>query len=315
MMSNRDSLRKFFAWTLVFLYQGFVSDAYAPPFYAINKDLESGVKAELPEGNNSIDYVTDQDIITQVQQSGFSESQEAASVITLCPDGQYVAACGNYRVGFNWLKSAKVPDGTTQTESPTVSTPVSHSINYKTTGNYYISNDILDLYEQMRIFFKKTEDPISILSIDEEGHIAPALYSQYSSDREAILNNVCHPRKYDRKCVPCPNGANVPKSTVELDSNNLVIQGSWDFHTFADCYMQEFEDTTGTYFYVPDNVNFDIADLDSPTTVAQCYYTNTNAIDTLNGDEIGTLVFGLYVKGATATDAVISLPTNLMVSY
>ena len=103
MMSNRDSLRKFFAWTLVFLYQGFVSDAYAPPFYAINKDLESGVKAELPEGNNSIDYVTDQDIITQVQQSGFSESQEAASVITLCPDGQYVAACGNYRVGFNWL--------------------------------------------------------------------------------------------------------------------------------------------------------------------------------------------------------------------
>ena len=311
MMSNRDSLRKFFAWTLVFLYQGFVSDAYAPTFYAVNNDLESSLKAELPFDKTSIDGVTDQDIITLVQQSGFSESQEAASVITLCPDGQYVAACGNYRVGFNWLKSAKVPDGTTQTAGTTAS----HSINYKTTGNYYISNDILDLYEQMRIFFKKTEDPISILSIDEEGHIAPALYSQYSSDREAILNNVCHPRKYDRKCVPCPNGANVPKSTVKLDSNNLVIQGSWDFHTFADCYMQKFEDTTGTYFYVPDNVNFDIADLDSPTTVAQCYYTNTNAIDTLNGDEIGTLVFGLYVKGATATDAVISLPTNLRVSY
>lgn len=310
MMSNRDSLRKFFAWTLVFLYQGFVSDAYAPPVYVVNNDLESSVKAELYADNNSIDDVTDQDIITQVQQSGFSESREAASVITLCPAGQYVAACGNYRVGFNWLKPAKVPKGTT-----TGSTSVSHSITYKTTGNYYISNDILDLYEQMRIFFKKTENLISISSIDEEGNIAPASYSQYSSDREAILNNVCHPRKYDRKCVPCPNGANVLKSTVELDSNNLVIQGSWNFHTFADCYMQEFEDTTGTYFYVPDNVNFDTADLESPTTVAQCYYTNTNAIDTLNGDEIGTLVFGLYVRGATATDAVISLPTNLSVSY
>lgn len=296
MMSNRDSLRKFFAWTLVFLYQGFVSDAYAPP-----STLET-------EGSISI-AVTDPTIRDQVRTSQFSSSTTAASTIEICPKGQYVAACGNYRIGFNWLKSAKLPnpDQSSATASETASEVV-----YKETRNYYVSDNIMDLYNQMRIFFGNTTTSMEYL--DNDGVVQ--ITNNFQEDREAILNNLCHPSTVEPKCKPCPNNANIAPSTVSLDGDLLTIQYSWEFHTFADCYIQEFEDTTGTYFYVPDDINFDIASLDSSTTVAQCYYTNTDAaaMDALMGDAIGIFVTGIYRNRINANERV-EIPKGTITMY
>jgi len=56
--------------------------------------------------------------------------------------------------------------------------------------------------------------------------------------------------------------------------------------------MQNFEDTTGTYFYIPDTDDFDTSNKE------KCYYTNTNpeAFDALSGDEIGTIVPGITTE-------------------
>ena len=296
MIFNRDFLRNFFVCALIFSYHGFVGDAYAVTSSAVFADsTEMGISG-----------VTNTVIREQAQTSRFSSSN-AATKVKLCPSGQYVAACGNYRVGFNWLKSAKVPDPDQDQTNPT---SANIRIEYKETKNYYISNDILDLYDQMRIFFGNTTMTMEYLDNDDDVQIT----DNFQEDREAILNNLCHPSSTNITCMPCPNDASIPASTVQLDANNLTIQGSWEFHTFADCYMQEFEDSTGSYFYVPDNMYvFNDAHLNNS---AKCYYQNTTAgaIDTLGGDEIGTFVMGLYMNQRNATER-IYIPNTDIISY
>lgn len=182
--------------------------------------------------------------------------------VTICPEGEYVAACGNYRVGFNWLKPATISGTNTQ--------------------NYYISNEITDLYQQMRTFFDKGATIIQYLN-GETITNTPG----FAADRKAILDTLCNPKKSEIRCLPCPNNAKVPKSTVYINDTDPTTD--WDFHTFADCYMTEFEDSTGSYFYVPD-------DSINEHNAEKCYYQNTtaDAVDILGGTSIGTFVPGIY---------------------
>lgn len=209
--------------------------------------------------------------------------------VNLCDEGQYLYKCGNYRVGFNWLKSANLPDPSNPIMS-VADDPDTTRIRYKRTKHYYVADTIDELYEQMRKFFKY--DATELLSyLDTNNSIAQAAPADYIADREAILNNLCHPSTTTVTCAICPNGAKVKASSVELDGDNLIIEGTWNISTFADCYMDEFEDSTGSYIYIPEGISFDNA---SDTDSAHCYYTNTNeeALDVLNGDAIGNFTPG-----------------------
>lgn len=190
---------------------------------------------------------------------------------TVCPRGQYVYKCGNYRVGFNWLKGAGFPELQTISSGPTNG--------YTTTKNYYVGDTTLELFEQMRNFFNGT-NAVLFVNGDSVSSVSPV------ADRELILNYLCHPATSTITCALCPNNANVPATTVELDDDNKTIEGTWDFYTFADCYMDEFEDSTGSFYYTAES---------GSNAKAKCYYTNTdpNALNTLNGDEIGKFIPGL----------------------
>lgn len=189
--------------------------------------------------------------------------------VELCPKGQYVQKCGDYRVGFNWLKSITFSnDGSTYT-----------------TKNYYIANnpikvtsqDIPVLLEQMRTFFNADADSIFYIKMNNNTFTFEKTNtdkSTYKKDRDNILNYACNPKEKTISCAYCPNFAEVEPSTVKLS-----IKNTWVFHTIADCYAEEFQDTTGNYHYVlPEDTN----------SVQKCYYTNNSisALDKLNGDFI-----------------------------
>lgn len=197
----------------------------------------------------------------------YAEDASGYVRVTICPEGEYVAACGNYRVGFNWLKPATISETNTK--------------------NYYISNEITDLYQQMRTFFDKDATIIQYLNDDETITNNP----DFAVDRKAILDTLCNPKKSEIRCLPCPNNAEVPESTVYIKDADQTRD--WDFHTFADCYMTEFEDSTGSYFYVPDDRNIDST---NEHNAEKCYYQNTtaDAVDILGGTSIGTFVPGIY---------------------
>lgn len=266
MMSYRKVLRFLCINTVIFLYHGICCAGILQVF----------------ENSQNTPNETVQNHLRSIRVA--NPSAIAKSKVGLCDAGEYVAQCGDYRVGFNWLKRAKLPDPENPSET---------IINYKETLDYYVDEDVLSLFTRMRIFFGNENE----LMLDNNG--IPFDPNTIKKDREAILNNLCHPSDSKAKiiCKPCPNDAKVESSTVALDENYLTIQGSWNFHTIADCYMKQFEDTTGIYFYVPDDlpagVTFDNATF--PDNAESCYYTNTNpnAWDALAGDEIGTFMPGI----------------------
>ena len=195
------------------------------------------------------------------------------STKTLCPAGQYVYKCGNYRVGFNWLR------GVQSTSDDTDNSALS-------TKNYYISNDQLTLLQQMRDFFA-AKDGTSIRYCENDS--CNSNTSDYKDDRDAILNNVCNPFNSNTAvtCAYCPNSANVDASTVKITTENTTAKqtaSDWEFHTFADCYTDTFTDSTGTYKYTQQN----------QTTAEKCFYANTNpeAFNTLQGDGISGFASG-----------------------
>lgn len=222
-----------------------------------------------------------------------NSSEQIGEKKTLCPAGQYVSQCGNYRVGFYWLKTAKLPyKNSTETETPNGTEDYEHMM--IETRNYYVGETNVELFDQMRIFFSGIGD-ISMFYKDTDGVIQPISYATFVNDRELILKNVCHPNLLASiKCEKCPNNATVEESSVELDEDNLAVAGSWRFHTIADCYVTEFKDSTGTYLYIPDdtpNISDAIAGINKENS-EHCYYTNTTPSEYLNGDEIGTVVPG-----------------------
>lgn len=293
MISYHNILRFLCINTVIFLYHGVCYESYAGPVPSLSQNIfftPQQVDSETVKGHLKL-----------IQMA--SNSADAVSRVKLCGEGKYVAQCGNYRVGFNWLKNAKIPDPESSDDT---------EIQYKETGNYYIDEDAIGLLTRMRIFFGN-ENEVMYDSNDN-----PFDPDAIQKDREAILNNLCHPSDSDAKpiCLPCPNNAKVDASTVDLSVDNLTIEGSWAFHTIADCYMNEFEDTTGTYFYVPDNLPAGVTFSNAifPDNAESCYYTNTNsnALDTLAGDEIGTFTPGVNTNLTDEREKVIIPPSGII---
>ena len=264
------------------LYQTFLYQALAVIAMCLCCEADS-FALENTTYRNAIDLAT------------FSSETSDGTTVSICPEGQYLYKCGNYRVGFNWLKSA------TFTVRDT-STPL--FLTNDSTKDYYVGDTTLDLYEQMRTFFGHNGH--TSIAYKTASGISQATPNEYRIDRERILNNVCNPlnSSITITCARCPNDAKVQESSVQINEDEgLVVQGSWNVYTIADCYMKDFEDSTGSYYYVvPSTENIS----------AECYYTNTNedALSTLNGDAIGRFVPGLNANRATVSTETISLPSS-----
>ena len=204
--------------------------------------------------------------IPAAERYGVYSSNTIGTEKTICPSGQYVYSCGAYKVGYNWLKSVTLTssDGTE-----------------KTTNDYYIGDTTYEKIEQMRAFFNNAPRRIKYKKPDAPAAVTTTnTNSEVLSDRNFLLGLICNPldTSLTITCAPCPNGGTVASTTVKLgndisknEDNLLLISGSWNFHTIADCYVTEFEDATGSFVYIPYAADSGTA------TGEQCYYTNTSA--------------------------------------
>ena len=189
----------------------------------------------------------------------------------ICPENQYLYSCSGYRLGVNWLKSVTLLDPN-DTNNPV------------TTHDYYINGNVSELLNQMRNFFHG--GPVKYKN---GSNWVYATSAQCQQDRETILNSLCNQflNTTQPTCRACPNNAKVKPSTVEIDEiNGGVVSGSWYVYTLADCYMNEFTDSTGTFIYVND-----ITD----TASHDCYYSgNISGVATniVYGDEIDNFTLG-----------------------
>ncbi|MBR0212467.1 MAG: hypothetical protein IJQ55_02565 [Alphaproteobacteria bacterium] len=152
---------------------------------------------------------------------------------TLCEEGTYLEKCGNQTIGFNWLKSIDIND-----------TP---------TRNYYdAAATISKKYEKMREVFSSTGN-VGATFKDSSNQTTQASHAEVVDDRNRILNYFCSDLD-DVHCAPCPNNGKVDASIAYTNTNSTDVTStvnvfSWNIRTFADCYMDEFEDSTGTYVY------------------------------------------------------------------
>lgn len=181
----------------------------------------------------------------------YLEAQIMYQQKVICAEGTYLKKCGNTEIGFNLLK------------------PMYNSTNTRLTRNYYgaTSNNDLSRYEQMRKVFTGTE-PVPYKDENNETQIASN--ADVVRDRETILDYFCDP--FDdtivKQCAPCPGDAKVASSYIKTSPLNTSVE-EWHINTLADCYLDEFQDSTGKYVYVPNNENFETS------SGAKCYYTGS----------------------------------------
>lgn len=269
---------------------------------------------------------------------GYSDDTSNIYLRTICPSGQYVYKCGNYRVGFNWLKGmTKTETITNTTEQACTDADGSWADNTCTktitTNNYYISDNTAELFEQMRNFFAGNDMKYCAIREEKTSSCTATNNTSSKEDRDTILANVCDLSDSSTAvtCATCPNSAKVPDSVAAvyipkitrsfpflqpISSNTITLPESnktktiselsatnsaeWvSFHTIADCYMDEFTDSTGTYKYVESDTN---------QTAKECYYVNTNpdALSDLQGDSIENFTAG----GNSPTVLKVVLPTS-----
>lgn len=298
-MNYRDSfLMKFFSIITVLCY-GYVNDVFADSPYR--------------PGTGTMDEDIDID-------GGGDSGGTSVPIIpinpthTLCPAGQYVYKCGNYRVGFKWLKGMYYTDDSITTENDCDGDwNTDQSKCTRRTKNYYYitetDNNLSDddrsaLLQQMRDFFAaKNNVSIQYCVLDSDNNCtgsanAPIAANEYIIERDKILETVCNPTNTTITCAYCPDSANIPASTVKINAVTKKTS-DWSFHTIADCYMNSFTDSTGTFKYVTN----------TSSQAKKCYYTNTNpeAFSALSGDSIEQFVSGITVNAAVMT---IDLPST-----
>ena len=248
---------------------GAVADMVQPPSTATTNAL-----------NATLTIAYDEDIPTNAITVTPSVLTYQTTIRTLCPEGQYVAKCGNNTIGFNWLKSVCLDLEEDDLDPDTCQ---------NSTRNYFSAVSVLKLYEQMRDVFSSETDQ-SIPYKDENNHIQYASHDDVLNDRQNILGYMCDINTIT--CAPCPNGAKVEPSTVAvLASSNFV--NKWNIRTFADCYMDEFEDSTGSYVYVQNG----------STTPEKCYYGESGNSRIFSGTNIVE-----YVQSMRVIDAAVAVP-------
>lgn len=225
---------------------------------------------------------------------------------TLCPAGQYVYKCGSYRIGFEWLKGMNVPNEYTEDNCSTNRGSWDDDTCKISTKNYYISDDQSELLQQMRDFFGGKEESVFFC----EGTNCSAVATDYKTDRDTILNNVCNP--FDSgtaiTCAYCPDSAKTDATIVTVNVSSKTVKNWVKFNTIADCYIDSFSDSTGTYKYVTDG--------DISRKAQNCYYANdnTNAFNTLSGDSITNFAPGTNASITTGTVYIPSSGTSGSVS-
>lgn len=189
---------------------------------------------------------------------------------TLCRAGYYVSKCGDHTVGTYWLKgyvksamtaasatSAQNQATTTTERAGTLRTVVNGTTT--TSDDYYDYSDSNNV-ENLRRFFAG-EDKLIFTTF--AGMRTAVQAAQYLDNRNGLLAATCDPTQVQISCAKCPGVASVPASTVDITYDTAaLVAGSWNFHTIADCYMQEFADSTGIFEYVNDD--------NDPQT---CYYS------------------------------------------
>lgn len=208
-----------------------------------------------------------------------SNADEYVQTRTLCRAGYYVMKCGDHNVGTYWLKgfpqNISVPlihdVETTQeqqfdTRAGTLRTRV--ILNNPNSANYYDyagANNLVNL----RKFF--SDDGQQLIYTSKSGILSVANPEVYQDVRNNLLNEYCDPTKSQISCAKCPGAGNISASTVDITyDSGLLVSGTWNFHTIADCYMQEFSDSTGVFEYV-----------DNENTTQSCYYANDVTGDSL----------------------------------
>lgn len=170
---------------------------------------------------------------------------------TICPEGQYLASCGDFVLGTNWLKSTAKMIGNRLACTP----------------SFYPTDSNTDKMGVLREFF--ADGSTLSCTYNNGDAVTNNECANYKEYRNIILSLVCTNSvgQLITTCKTCPNDAIVPASTVQKTSyDGTIFRNSWNIHTIADCYFNEISDTTGTYVYVPDNV--------AGSTISKtCYYS------------------------------------------
>jgi hypothetical protein len=236
---------------------------------------------------DSFDAIAETTSTTEQNVYSSTTTKEGMKRINICPAGYYVSKCGNFSVGYNWLKSIRI-DNTTRT------------------NDYTVSSDPVTRFDQMRRFFHGQYTTGWASTNGTVNKEEPAKQISTQSDRDTILGAVCNPNNvkkdssFSYTCTPCPEAGTVGPSYVyaEYTASSLLIPNSWTFHSIADCYISQFTDTTGSFIYLPSN-------LGSNTTQdgKYCYYGDNVSTTDFNRNYMGTSI-GSVETGSDLTTSV-----------
>lgn len=222
--------------------------------------LDSGDEDPDPINPNTNTSNSDKAKIAQY----FSSGSTSSSVKTICPQGYYLARCGAaVSLGTNWLKGMSI-----RSSGIPVTTADYYSYNTSASDMIHITN--------LRKFFAATEPfTYNAKETTQGGTVKTAQPNVYKKDKDLMLSYICTDDTgvlIGAECEKCPGEASVAASTVNQDTSTdtpKLVWTSWNVHTIADCYMTEFSDDTGTYIYLPENI-----ETEDP---APCYYSTNVA--------------------------------------
>ncbi len=247
-------LWKIFSVTMVFL-------CHMGPEYAIAEDSENTT--------TPVKYIADDPKLTSEFFRSSDDARPQTATIRLCRSGEYLAKCGSSApLGTNWLRGLdkKTTDG------KSVTTPDFYSYKESSSDSIHMDNLRKFFSGKGNIEYTKKVGSGSSTSYSAT-HVSANEYVKY---RNQILSNFCTNSNGDVAdivCNTCPNNAMVAESTVQKDSydSGKILWDSWNVHTIADCYMQEFNDDSGTYVYVDDRT-----ESSSNTNEGMLCYYSTN---------------------------------------
>lgn len=302
MNSNKNFLQKIFTVTTVFLC-AVHHNSFGTPSTTVLTQTTSQTTVTTTN-TNSFNYnfvstvpadrflnLTTTSDVKKAVENTYCQSGSAtnATKITLCPEGQYVYACGNYITGISWLKGLNI----TNANSVAVTTP-----------NYFDKSDTLTNLNNLRLFFDTGND--AGITYNENGELVNISKQQIQEARKTILVNVCNvvDSSIQITCAACPNNGTVDESSVYVDNDKMFCD-KYEFHTIADCHIDSFNDSTGTYSYK--TVTGEVGD-----GIVGCHYSDT---DNINGSELNnrtpkTVTTGQVVTPKKSTDVIQQFKNN-----
>lgn len=227
-----------------------------------------------------------------------SDAEEIRYTKTICPKNQYVKSCSGYAVGTNWLKGGRFSADEKQGKKiPALTIPSYYEDLEEDATTEELSALHAEKIKALRYFFNQA-GPDSILSTTGQTgiikNITDADITKTDSENAEInrregngetlkdsekipytvasdlLTLLC---TSDVECAPCEGGL-VDATTYEYDSFS-ILANTWKFYTIADCYKEDFSDTTGSFNYV-----------DYENKTIQCKYNTDEETAILKGQKL-----------------------------